>query len=364
MRARGLGTRLAAPTLKTAYTTATAPLCRPFLPISTARRCSSCISSSSSSHAPAPPSHRQASMSSDGPWGAWQVQPSKFTQLVVSSMQELYPEALADKAWDNVGLLVGNTETDALNKKPVVLVTNDLTFQVAIDAISKSASVIVSYHPFIFSGLKSITTKDPQQATLLQLAKAGVAVYCPHTAVDAAPRGLNTWLADVVAGPHPSTRSVAIPCASAPESHSPAGYGALGHFSGEPVALPEILKRLASRLGGLRHVMVASPVGASVASTTVRSFGVCAGSGYDVLKNADVDLLVMGETSHHSALRAIQQGKTLVQVFHSNSERAYLGEVMRPSLEDLLRKTVPEAEVVLSEYDKDPFTILDVNEIA
>jgi putative NIF3 family GTP cyclohydrolase 1 type 2 len=207
-----------------------------------------------------------------------------------------------------------------------------------------------------------VTNVDPQQATLLHLAKAGIAVYCPHTAVAAAPQGLNTWLADIVAGSHPAKRSVAIPCATAPESHAPAGYGALGHFD-NPVSVREIIQRLAAQLGGLRHVMVASPVGADVSTTTVRSFGVCAGSGYDVLKKADVDLLVTGETSHHSALRAIQQGKTLVTVFHSNSERGYLKEVLRPRLEEEIRSKVPEAEVLLSEYDRDPFTIYDVSEL-
>ncbi|KAL7951276.1 NGG1p interacting factor 3 [Trichoderma barbatum] len=297
-----------------------------------------------------------------GAWGAWQIRPSKFTQLVVDSMKTLYPEELADRKWDNVGLLVGNTEGDASKLQPTVMVTNDLTFQVAVDAIGQGVSVIVSYHPFIFSGFKSVTNNDPQQATLLQLAKAGIAVYCPHTAVDAAPKGLNTWLADIVAGPHKSTRSVAIPCASAPESHSPAGYGSIGQFdNGAAVPLAEIIKRLALKLGGLKHIMIASPVGADIKTTTVRSFGVCAGSGYDVLKSADVDLLVMGETSHHSALRAIQQGKTLIQVFHSNSERGYLREVLTPSLEKLLKETEPKAEVVLSEYDADPFKILDVS---
>jgi putative NIF3 family GTP cyclohydrolase 1 type 2 len=216
--------------------------------------------------------------------------------------------------------------------------------------------------PFIFSGLKSITNSDAQQATLLRLAQAGVAVYCPHTAVDAAPEGLNTWLADIVSGPHESKRSVAVPCSTAPESHSPAGYGALGRFEA-PVSVAEIVKRLASELGGLRHVMIASPVGADVKTATVRSFGVCAGSGYDVLKKADVDLLVTGETSHHSALRAIQQGRILVQVFHSNSERGYLHNVLRPQLEAQLKTAVPEAEVVLSEFDKDPFSIWSVDEL-
>lgn len=240
--------------------------------------------------------------------------------------------------------------------------TNDLTYQVAADAIRLGASVIVSYHPFIFSGLKSVTNADPQQATLLKLVEAGIAVYCPHTAVDAAPSGLNTWLADAVAGPHANERSVAIPCATAPESHSPAGYGAIGRFA-EDVPLREIVLRLADKFGGLRHVMIASPVGADVRKTTVRSFGVCAGSGYDVLKKADVDLLVTGETSHHSALRAIQQGRTLVTVFHSNSERGYLREVLAPKLEESLRASEPEARVLVSELDNDPFTIYDVNEL-
>lgn len=215
--------------------------------------------------------------------------------------------------------------------------------------------------PFIFSGLKAITTNDPQQATLLRLAQAGIAVYCPHTAVDAAPHGLNTWLADIVSGPHASERSVAVPCSGSGGSGG-GGYGSLGTFAA-PVPLVEILKRLAAQLGGLRHIMVATPVGGTVRDTAVRSFGVCAGSGYDVLKKADVDLLVTGETSHHSALRAIQQGRTLVQVFHSNSERGYLRTVLRAALEQELRAAVPEALVVLSEFDKDPFSIYSVDEL-
>ncbi|RDA91293.1 hypothetical protein CP533_6314 [Ophiocordyceps camponoti-saundersi (nom. inval.)] len=296
-------------------------------------------------------------------WGAWQVRPSSFTQLVVQSMRKLYPEEYADRSWDNVGLLLGNEEVEAkpASWSPKVMVTNDLTFQVASDAISQGVSVIVSYHPFIFSGLKSITCKDPQQATLLRLARAGIAVYCPHTAVDAAPTGLNDWLANVIAGPHDDDRSVAVPAAaSRPEEE--VGYGAVGRFHA-PVPLSEILLRLSAQLGGLRHLMIARPVGAEIADISVGSFAVCAGSGYDVLKAVDVDLLVMGETSHHSALRAIQQGRTLVQVFHSNSERAYLHRVLSPQLRNLLAEKVPEAEVVTSKYDKDPFTIVDVREL-
>lgn len=101
-------------------------------------------------------------MAEIGAWGAWQVEPAGFTKHVVNSMKKLYaafhpsikfasdsifryPEELADRSWDNVGLLLGNSETDAKKRKPMVMVVNDLTFQVAVDAIGQGVSVIVSY---------------------------------------------------------------------------------------------------------------------------------------------------------------------------------------------------------------------------
>lgn len=81
---------------------------------------------------------------------SWTLCRSCITPLSSSSRFDTligvrYPEELADGAWDNVGLLVGNSETDAKKRSPRVLVTNDLTFQVAVDAIAQSVSVIVSY---------------------------------------------------------------------------------------------------------------------------------------------------------------------------------------------------------------------------
>ena len=39
---------------------------------------------------------------------------------------------------------------------------------------------------------------DPQQQTILKLAAAGISVYSPHTALDAARPGLADWLVNVV----------------------------------------------------------------------------------------------------------------------------------------------------------------------
>jgi dinuclear metal center YbgI/SA1388 family protein len=284
-----------------------------------------------------------------------------------------FPEEIAERSWDNVGLLLGNIETSSSPEKaPVVLVTNDLTYAVAQEAIEKGASVIVSYRkispslndvlcssvvdPIIFSGLKSITTNDPQQATLILLASHGIAVYCPHTALDAAPKGINSWLADSVAGDAKSTRGPARPSASPPPGFEEAGAGGVVRFE-SPQTAGQVVANIAKAVG-MSHVMVAAPNPKTWKESSVSSVAVCAGSGWDVVKDTGADVAVTGEVSHHAALKAVQTGVLVVTVFHSNSERGFLRERLVPLLEGELKSTVPAAKVYMSEADRDPFEIV------
>lgn len=63
-----------------------------------------------------------------------------------------YPEEVADREWDNVGLLLANVDTEnhlldheTRPKEKRVLLTNDLSLQVANEAVTKRISVIVAY---------------------------------------------------------------------------------------------------------------------------------------------------------------------------------------------------------------------------
>lgn len=105
--------------------------------------------------------------------------------------------------------------------------------------------------------------------------------------------------------------------------------------------------------------MVARPQ--SGPATPIQKVAVCAGSGYDVLKDADADLFVTGEMSHHNALRLTMLGKSVLTVFHSNSERGFLSAVLKGQLEGELKKDGEEGvEVLVSEEDMDPFEILEI----
>jgi len=149
---------------------------------------------------------------------------SPFTQAVVNSMRKLYPEVLADKSFDNTGLLLEAPFNPSQRRANSVLLTIDLTKAVAEEAIANNHSIVVAYHPIIFRGLKSLTLADSQQSTLLRLATQGISVYSPHTAVDAIPGGMADWLCDIVTGnldaPEPETHTTGADANDSPESET------------------------------------------------------------------------------------------------------------------------------------------------
>lgn len=97
---------------------------------------------------------------------------------------------LAEK-WDNVGLLV---EPSAPKFVKRVLVTNDLTEPVMNEAIEYKSDLIISYHPPIFAPLKSITQRHWKQRIIVRALENRIAIYSPHTGIDAKLDSLNDWL--------------------------------------------------------------------------------------------------------------------------------------------------------------------------
>lgn len=215
-----------------------------------------------------------------------------------------------------------------------------------------------SQDPFLFRPIKSISLSDPHQRIILQLVQNNIAVYSPHTAVDAAPGGMADWLADMLPG-SVAQRKVVTPLPASTTVPANSGYGRVVYLR-QPVDLEDVIKAYAAGLGGQRYLMIARPKG----MTEVRSAAVCPGSGYDVLKDSDADLIVTGEMTHHNALKAVMQGKCVIAAFHSNSERTFLRDRLQPALEKLLREKEPAADVLISELDEDPFEIVDVENLS
>jgi dinuclear metal center YbgI/SA1388 family protein len=105
-------------------------------------------------------------------------------------LEEIAPLSLAE-AWDNVGLLLGDPGS-AVDR---VMTCLTVTAETAREAIEGGAQLIVSHHPILFRPVQKLTTNDRSNGFLWHLARAGVAVYSPHTAFDNAEDGINALLA-------------------------------------------------------------------------------------------------------------------------------------------------------------------------
>ncbi|XP_003253967.1 NIF3-like protein 1 [Nomascus leucogenys] len=112
-------------------------------------------------------------------------------KVLLSSLNDFASLSFAE-SWDNVGLLVEPSPPHTVN---TLFLTNDLTEEVMEEVLQKKADLILSYHPPIFRPMKRITWNTWKDRLVIRALENRVAIYSPHTAYDAAPQGVNNWLA-------------------------------------------------------------------------------------------------------------------------------------------------------------------------
>lgn len=114
-------------------------------------------------------------------------------QQVISEIAELAPTYLAYD-WDNVGIQVG----DSGQKVNKILTTLDVTEEVLKEAIDKDCDLVISHHPLIFKGMKSIHEQTKTGRIIMNAIKNDIAIYSAHTNLDIANGGLNDYLAHLL----------------------------------------------------------------------------------------------------------------------------------------------------------------------
>jgi dinuclear metal center YbgI/SA1388 family protein len=109
---------------------------------------------------------------------------------IVDELDRFAPHTLAAE-WDNVGLLLGDRAAEVRRVMTCLTVTPES----ASEAVEREVGLIVTHHPILFRPTKRLTTDSSEGRMLLSLARAGVAVYSPHTAFDNTTNGINDQLA-------------------------------------------------------------------------------------------------------------------------------------------------------------------------
>src|SRR5437879_3252947 len=111
-------------------------------------------------------------------------------RVILEYLEQFAPLSLAAE-WDNVGLLLGDRDTQVQR----IMTCLSVTRETASEAVEQGAQLIVTHHPVLFRPTQRLTSDTPEGHILLALAKAGVAVYSPHTAFDSTKGGINDLIA-------------------------------------------------------------------------------------------------------------------------------------------------------------------------
>ncbi|MEG1574677.1 MAG: Nif3-like dinuclear metal center hexameric protein, partial [Bacteroidales bacterium] len=108
-----------------------------------------------------------------------------------TAIEDVAPLSLQEK-YDNSGLQIGNKKNDVTG----VLLCIDVTEDVIDEAVENGINLVISHHPLLFKGLKSITGKNYIERTVIKAIRNEITVYAAHTNLDNAFGGVNYKIAE------------------------------------------------------------------------------------------------------------------------------------------------------------------------
>ncbi|MEZ0536894.1 Nif3-like dinuclear metal center hexameric protein [Caldicellulosiruptoraceae bacterium PP1] len=114
-------------------------------------------------------------------------------QEIISYLEKYFPKNNSYD-WDNVGINVGGFDKKIEN----ILISVDINNDIVDEAIKKQCQVIISHHPLIFQGIKSIRSDLPDGELIYKLIKNDIVHYCMHTNADISEYGNNYYISKLL----------------------------------------------------------------------------------------------------------------------------------------------------------------------
>ena len=213
-------------------------------------------------------------------------------------LDERIPRSLSCE-WDNDGLMCC---PDGDREVRRVLVALDVTGEVVNAAADGGYDVIISHHPFIFKGLKSIDGDNYIASKAITLIKSGICVMSFHTRLDAVTGGVNDMLAVLL-----GLEDI--------ETFGEEGIGRVGELAHKT--------DIASFALRVKEALRAPVVLYADASRPVKRVAVLGGEGGDDIaaaRAAGADTYVSGRLGYHNMTDAPDSGINLIEAGHFYTE--------------------------------------------
>jgi dinuclear metal center YbgI/SA1388 family protein len=264
---------------------------------------------------------------------------------VIFALERFAPLPLQE-GYDNAGLQVGLTEVEASG----ALLCLDVTEEVLDEAISLGCNLVVSHHPLLFRGLKTIADRNSVERCVRRAIQNDITIYAMHTNVDNAEDGVNFKIAEKLEMEQVKLlqpRPVRVKEAGM-EHTVMAGNGVVGVLPIEEDAMMFL-----QRLKSVFHVDVL--MHNELLQRPVRKVVVCGGAGDFMLDEAlaqQADAFVTGEMHYHQYFGHEQEIQIAV-MGHYQSEQ-YTKEIFY----SIIGEACPDVPVFMTSVDTNPIKYL------
>ena len=216
-----------------------------------------------------------------------------------NALCELYPSSLSS-SWDNDGLMCCPDKDRPVRR---VLVSLDATDEALSYAKDNGFDLVLTHHPLIFKGLRSLNQFDVVGRRVLSAVCSGISVISLHTRLDAGKNGVNDILAEKLG-------LTDITCFGDEDNPS---LGRIGTVS--PCSTESFAQRIKSALS--------VPSVCAYVQGPVNRVAVVGGGGGDLISDAKkngADTLVTGESGYNKSLDAKELGINVFLAGHYFTE--------------------------------------------
>lgn len=248
---------------------------------------------------------------------------------VIEQLEKIAPPYLAEK-WDNVGLLTGRKDKEI---KKIVLAL-DPSGKVIEEAIATKADMLITHHPLIFSGMKSVTKEHFIGKRVFDLIQNDICYYAMHTNFDV------MGMADAVADQLELEKCRVLDITYQDEI-SEEGIGRVGELS-RTMSLEEFAHYLKEKCQVTGMRIFGDP------GKLVDTVALVPGSGKDYISAAmslKADVFITGDLGHHHGLDSLEQNLALIDAGHYGLEKifsSYMVEVLKRKFPNISVKKAVE----------------------
>lgn len=253
---------------------------------------------------------------------------------IISRLDSIVPENMQE-TWDNSGVQIncGNREI----KK--ALVALEITFEVIEEAVREKADMIITHHPLIFTGIKSIDADEVKGRYIIDLINNGISVYSMHTNFDRAHGGNNDYIAQLL----DLDGTAPLIVDGCGDEITRAGICS-------QMSLAELAHKLACGLGiDDRFISITGEP-----DTPVGKVGICSGAGSEYIEPAMMngcDVFITGDVKYHEAVNAREMGMCVIDAGHFGTERIF----PEAFTELMYSNEFTEVDFIISSVDINPF---------